>query len=36
MDKNIFINGPSGVGKTTFINSLLGTNYKTDKLKSQT
>ena len=32
MDKKILIAGKSGVGKTTFINSLLGTNYKTDNL----
>ena len=30
----IFISGVTGSGKTTYINSLLGTNYKTDKLKS--
>ena len=32
MDKKILIAGKSGVGKTTIINSLLGTNYKADNL----
>ena len=36
MTKYYFIAGETGHGKTTLVNSLLGTNFKTNRFESET